>query len=166
MAITITTKTTPKDVQYIHEKSLTIPEITPRPLKKLHQLSTKNLISTARENQKIIGWVIAEPLTKNSYELGLGFVEKSHRGQHLLYKMLKKLITNPQATYMYATYDSKIIQTMHDIFNFQQTTLTQIALSSHGKFITKRLKNPSATKTVAAHIAQNKPLYSIRKPLQ
>lgn len=162
MSVRISTTTTATDAKYIHKKSQQVPQLTPRPLNRIMTLSRQNKIAVARDNKKIIGWVISEPLVGKVSELGLGFVEKPYRGQGLLYKMLKPLTNNPEESFVFATFEQRIMDSMKEKLDFEPSTLLSITLISRGKFITKRLASSAAARRVATHLSKRKALYGIR----
>lgn len=163
MAITFTRKTNDSDIEHIHKESNKVAALTPRALSQLKKLSKKQLVAVAKDEGKIIGWIISEPLTKTVFELGLGFVEKTYRGRGLLYEMLSILITDKNKSYVFATFEPKIIRAMNEKFHFHETSLKQILFISRGKFALKRLTSLSATKRVASHLKNKKPMYGLRE---
>jgi len=166
MAIVISLKTSISDAKYIHDKSQSVPELTPRSLQQLQTLSEKRLIAVARDGKKIIGWVISEPLANRVFELGLGFVEKPYRGRNILYKMLELLVEDKGSSYVFATFEPRIMQSMREEFGFTSSSLKEVILISKGRFVTKRLSSLSATRRVTSHLKEKKAIYGIRGPKQ
>jgi|GEM_PF-2288836 len=164
MAVAFSTNTSRHDAEYIYEKSQCVPELTPRSVKKLRLLSEKKLIAVARDGKMIVGWVISEPLSDGVFELGLGFVEKPYRGRNILYKMLELLVENENSSFVFATFESRIMQSMREQLRFKDSTLREILIISRGKFATKRLSSLAASRRVATHLKKKKALYGIRRP--
>lgn len=163
MALKITTKTTKKNTEYIYENSKNVPELTPRSLNQLNKLSKIDLICVVKDDEKIVGWVISEPLSNSTFELGLAFVEKPYRGQNLLYKMLAILTKDKESNYVFATFEPKILNSMCELLGFYETTLSDVVMVSRGKFVSKRISSIKASRKVAAHLKEKKALYGIRR---
>jgi N-acetylglutamate synthase-like GNAT family acetyltransferase len=137
-----------------------VEELTPRSLATIKNSLRNNCVIIAEDKRKIVGWMLIEPLSKDVAELGFVYVEPSYRKQGVFTGMIKEAVKR-DGSYVLATYKPFIAKTA-EAHGFRRTTLTKITLISRGGFITKRLINKTARKSVAHKMAQAKPLYLMR----
>ncbi len=166
MAVEITNKLSPDSetavLQSIAQITSDTPALTPRSYTRLKKLASLGLVAVAFDSKKVIGWLIAEPLRKNVYELGMAYVHPAYRRSGILKKLIQRLIEK-DATQLFATYQPEILSYMMKEHGFSRTTLPGIVLKSKGTFLLKRL-SPTIIGKIMRRTAKQKVHYGIRSP--
>ena len=136
-------------------------EVTPRSRLALESAVRNNNLYLAFSGSNLIGWAIAEPLTKRVTELGMAYVKPEFRKERVLHGLLGKVAERPEQI-LIATYNDGLLEYAKATWNCQEITLLQVALKTRGKFITKRL-NSETRKHVNAHLRAGKPRFAITR---
>ncbi|MEI6850382.1 MAG: GNAT family N-acetyltransferase [Candidatus Saccharibacteria bacterium] len=154
MAITVTTDPTAKDLDEIIRLLNETDELTPRSKASLKS----NKIAIARDENKIVGWLISEHLCSNVYEIGGAYIHPSYRRQGIFSRLIDELTLKNQ-TYVVASYSPYIINHFCNNHGYHKSSLLEITSLSRGKFITKRVHS---CLRVASHLAKRQAIYIVR----
>ena len=158
MAVAICTTASVKDLLEIERILAREQQLTPRSLAKLEQ----SRIAIARDEAKIVGWLVSEPLYGHVNELDAAFVLPDYRRRGILGDLVDAL-SDPNATYVAALFSPELSRYLCENKGFVETTLMNIIRVSRGKFVTKRL---SQSVRVARHLSAQKALYVVRMAQQ
>jgi hypothetical protein len=151
-----------KDIaQYIHSKSSLEPNLTVRELSTIVSLMGSGGIVAAYDGEVLVGWLVAEPLTKSVKELGMAYVEPKSRDQGVFNRMVQFASKDTNWNYICATYS--ILVSKKFISNgFEHTSLFNLCLVSRFKFVLKRLKRNVISK-IARRVSENEVYFMIKK---
>lgn len=136
-------------------------EVTPRPRFVIEQAARNNNLYLAFSGLELIGWALAEPLTKSVTELGMAYVKPSFRNERVLHGLLGEVAKRPERIII-ATYSQPLLDYAKQTWNCQEINLFVVALITRGRFITKRL-NADTRKHVNAHMKAGKPKFAITR---
>lgn len=148
-----------REIIYISESQAH--EITPRSKMALENAARNNNLYLAFSDRELIGWAIAEPLTKKVSELGMAYVKPEFRKGRVLHGLLGEVAKRPE-NIIFATYNEGLIEYAKSAWNCKELSLFKVTLLTQGRFITKRL-NAETRKHVNAHLRAGKPRFAITR---
>lgn len=165
MAVTVQELDTDENGSVILEKIFEItsaePRLTPRSLEKLKRLARDKNVLVAYVDGQLSGWAIREPLGGKVYELGLFYVMPQFRSEDVFSHLCPALLSR-SGTYIFATYNARLMNLAKQKFGFRETKLVELALKSRGRFITKRL-DAESRRSVKEKMRDEKPILAIRE---
>ena len=127
----------------------------------LENAARNNNLYLAFSDRELIGWAIAEPLTKKVSELGMAYVKPEFRKERVLHGLLGNVAQRPERI-LIATYNQELLHYAITTWNCTELSLLKVTILTRGRFITKRLNNETR-KHVNAHLRAGKPLFAITR---
>ncbi len=106
-----------------------------------------------------VGWVIAEPCTPRTTELGGMFVLAEHRDGNA-FRQITAYALAMQPRSIVVTMDSRFAAWLLRTWDFTETTLWGVTRASAGVFLWRRL-SPWRLRAALRHVANAKPRYLI-----
>ncbi|MFM8927300.1 MAG: hypothetical protein ACKOFA_03765 [Rhodoluna sp.] len=134
-------------------------ELTPRSQKSLAQAALKGNLAQIYESEKLIGWALVEPLTKNLAEIGLVYIDPKFRSAST-FNLLMKLVASRPERMLLATYDKDLIRYVRTVWRAKEITLWKAITLSRGKFLGKRM-NLASLRAIGRKVKRSKPLIAV-----
>ncbi|QIM17837.1 hypothetical protein G7066_02455 [Leucobacter coleopterorum] len=148
-------------IEQIQALVKTEPSISPRSDRQLRRSLAKGRLVVALDDDRVVGWFLAEGRASGVPELGFLFVVREHRNGELFRSMLDLLLTDDLPA-VAVTFQPGFALWAQRTFGFRESSLAEVIWLTRGAFLARRMM-PARIRAVRAHTSKARPLYLVHE---
>lgn len=138
------------------------PSLTPRSARQLRAAVRSQHLAVAHEEGEIIGWLLSTPYGATTHELGMAYIEPTHRNTGLLHRLIDELI-QARPVSLAVTYETVLKRSLMKHWGFQPSSLREFIVVSRGGFLLSRFSSVRGISAVLRHTSKTRPMYLISR---